>query len=256
MSSRVARAGCGFLACALLPACSEAGQQHASVPLFVAGAEVARPITATGDVQVTIERAQLAFGPLYLCAGFEAGDLCDTARLEWLDSAVVDLLDAAPRQVGMLEGTTGSVRSWMYDLGISSQLTRDEPFVLSAATELGGASLLISGHASSGDISLTFTTAVVIEQGAEVERGVPVIRKRTSDPFGHDVTHREAGLWLHFDAVPWIESLNFGSELESCMAAQDCEEGRQLEPTSPIYVGLHNAVVLGKRPSFSWEPVP
>ena len=82
-----------------------------------------------GDVSVTIDRADLAFGPLYLCAGATAGDLCDTARFEWLDSAVVDTTLSDPVKVGELSGVTGTVRSWMYDLGLSSQLTREAPFI-------------------------------------------------------------------------------------------------------------------------------
>jgi hypothetical protein len=226
------------------------------VPLYVSGTELAGPIAAVGDVMLSIERAELAFGPLYLCAGTQAGELCDAARLEWLGSVRIDLKDPDPRRAGTLSGTTGRVRSWMYDLGISSQLTQNEPFVLDAAQKLGGASLVVEGRASGGGSEVPFAVAVVVQQGAEVERGVPVVRKGKGDVFNHDVTGSEPGLWVQFDASAWLSRLDLRSELakSACATEGDCSEPLRFAPDGVAYRGLHNAVVSGRRPELNWEP--
>lgn len=241
-----------------LGACTDVGQRYAEVPLLVSGTDLSEPLLAAGDVTLTIERAELAFGPLYLCAGTQAGDLCETARLEWLDSVRVDLTNTAPRRAGTLSGTTGRVRSWMYDLGISSQLIREEPFVLDAARELGGASLIVEGRASRGNLDVPFEVAVVIQQGSEAERGVPVVRKGTADVFNHDVTGREQALSVVFDAASWLRSMDLSAELatSACETAGACAEALHLAPDGQAYRGLHNAVVSGRRPRFDFEPPP
>jgi hypothetical protein len=242
-------------ACALA-GCSDVGQSQAQVPLYVSGSELAGPVATAGDVMLTIDRAELAFGPLYLCAGAQAGELCDTARLEWLGSVRIDLKDAAPKHAGTLSGTTGRVRSWMYDLGISSQLTESDPFVLDAARELGGASLVVDGRASHDGSEVPFVAHVVAQQGADVERGVPVVRKGTGDAFHHDVTGSEPGLWVRFDASAWLSRLDLRAELadSACVGVGDCGEPVRLAPDGVAYRGLHNAVVSGRRPELDWEP--
>ena len=242
-------------ACALA-GCGDVGQSQAEVPLYVSGSELAGAVVAVGDVMLTIDRAELAFGPLYLCAGAQAGELCDTARLEWLGSVRIDLTVAEPKRAGTLSGTTGRVRSFMYDLGISSQLTENEPFVLDAAQALGGASLVMEGYASYDGSDVPFIVAVVVQQGADVERGVPVVRKGTGDSFNHDVTDADPGLWVRFDASAWLARLDLRSELAKsvCVTEGDCSEPLRLAPDGMAYRGLHNAVVSGRRPELSWKP--
>lgn len=242
-------------ACALA-GCGDVGQSQAEVPLYVSGTELARPVAAVGDVTLAIDRAELAFGPLYLCAGAQAGELCDTARLEWLGSVRIDLKQPEPRRAGTLSGTTGSVRSWMYDLGISSQLTDNDPVLLDAAQELGGASLVVEGRASQGGLDVPFVVGVIVQQGADVERGVPVVRKATGDVFNHGVTGAEAGLWVRFDASAWLSKLDLRSELaqSACATEGDCSEPLRFAADGLTYRGLHNAVVSGRRPELDWEP--
>jgi hypothetical protein len=139
------RAVAQMMLCGMLSACGESSQEHVRFPLFVAGSDH-EAFDAVGDVSVNIEQADLAFGPLYFCAGAQAGELCDTARLEWLESVVVRATDAEPRWAGEITGVTGPVRSWMYDLGFVSLLTQKQPLVLPAAHELGGVSLRITGQ--------------------------------------------------------------------------------------------------------------
>lgn len=226
------------------------------VPLYLAGSDVAEGFDATGDVEVAIERADLAFGPLYLCAGATAGDLCDTARLEWLDSAVVDTTDPEPVRVGDLDGTTGSVRSWMYDLGISSQLTRPEPYVLSAARELRGASFLVEGWASAGEARLRFSARVVVSQTETTELGVPVVRKGTEDRFVRDVTVFEPGLLVRFDPSQWLRNVDFRPYLDATAANEPLPAEVTLAPDDTAHRALSIALITSGRPDFQWGFVP
>lgn len=290
MNARLAL--CGVIALGL--GCAEAGQSRTRVPLFVAGSDVSTPILALGDVPLSITRADLAFGPLYLCAGASAGDLCDTARLEWLDTALIDTLKASPERVGELMGVTGPVRSFMYDLGISSQLTRDHPFVLEAARQLDDASFVVQGTAAVSGIELPFTAAVPIQQSDDTELGVPVIRKSTSEMFYRDVTRDEAGVVVRFTPDVWLRGLDFRPYVgdQSCVpggpplacsgtseltcdeageqsSARDCSELGQvclpglgcaerltLTPDSEAYRSLRNALAGAGRPSFEWDYDP
>lgn len=277
----------------MLCACAETGQAPVSVPLWLAGADVSGDVPAGGGTTVQVERAELAFGPLYLCAGTSAGDLCETARLEWLDSAVVDLTVAEPAEAGRLDGATGTVRSWMYDLGISSQLTRSNPFVLSAARELGGASFVLEGVAVIEGIEVPFEVNVAVQQTDETELGVPVVRKSSSDVFFHDVSESEAGLVVRFDLAAWLRSTDFSSLLErgsceldgaptvcdgaveqrcdgplltasrdcaqlgqACEPGSGCVERVRIEDNTEIFRALRNGLVSGSRPEFEWLDGP
>jgi hypothetical protein len=253
MSSR----GLLLIALALSSGCTDTEQDRVSVPLYVAGVDVSEPFMAVGDVAVTLERAELAFGPLYLCAGATAGDLCDTARLEWLDAVVVDTTSPIPVRAGELAGVTGPVRSWMYDLGISSQLTRSEPFVLDAARQLGDVSFRVEGWAHVRGARVPFSAAVPVQQTATTELGVPVVRKSTSESFAREVTADDLGLVVRFDPGSWIRSIDFRSyvEDEACLNGAACEAWT-LTPDSEAFRSLHNALVSGARPAFEWNYVP
>jgi hypothetical protein len=277
----------------LVCGCGSAGQTEVAIPLFLAGTDVSEPWTATGDVPVTLEQADLAFGPLYFCAGKTAGDLCETARLEWLDSEVVSATDPTPVRVGELVGLTGTVRSWMYDLGISSQLTNEKPFVLDAAQRLGGVSLVVSGVAQVEGTNLPFRAQVPISQSASTELGIPVIRSGSAGIF-HEVNADEQGLLVRFDPRPWLKTIDFRPYLKSescapggpsavcqgslaiacagdgqdgeshdcaaagqvCVAAQGCVAELVLEPDSEAFRSVVNAISSGKRPSFEWDYQP
>lgn len=273
-----------------LCACVETGQERVSLPLYLAGSGMTSPLTAAGGIAVDVERAELAFGPLYLCAGNTAGELCETARMEWLESSVVDLTSAAPVESGQLSGISGPVRSFMYDLGISSQLTRDEPYVLPAAQALGGASLRVSGSAQLGGGTVAFEAQLAVQQTEGTEPGVPVVRKSTSDMFVHEVTATERGLLVRFDGAAWLRTMDLRSYLEdascseggapivcaqsieqtcaadggmassrdcaalgqACLAGVGCTGELQIEDGSEPYRALRNALLVGKRPTFEW----
>lgn len=230
---------------ALLFGCADTGRDEVRVPLYLSGTDVSQPFLATGDVEVTLTRADLAFGPLYLCAGFQAGALCETARLEWLDAAVVNALDAEPRLAGELTGASGLVHSYMYDLGLTSLLTRESPLVMPAADELGGVSLRIEGTADVTGSPLAFTASVPIRQELETELGVPVVRKSESERFERDVRPGEPGLLVRFDPKPWVRSVDFRE-------VANMGERVELVPDTQAFRAIRNALLVEERPSFEW----
>ena len=273
----------------MIVGCAEMPQERVELPLLLKGVDLSAPISAKQDVNVTLDRAELAFGPLYLCAGATAGHLCETARLEWLGSAVVDMTSPEAQRVGALSGVTGSVRSWMYDLGISSQLTQLEPFTLDAARELDNSSLILEGDAQVGEITIPFRAKVSVQQTEMTELGVPVVRKGTSTPFFQEVTGAEEGLMIQFDPSAWVRTLDFstyvrsdtcevdgeplvcrgteelsceGAEVTSsrdcaadgeiCLPRTGCASHLEVSPDSQLYRALRNALMSGARPSFQW----
>lgn len=277
-----------------LGACVDTGQERVSVPLYLAGSDLSTPLPAAGESVLTLDSAELAFGPLYLCAGNTAGELCETARLEWLGSQVIDLASETPERAGELTGVSGTVRSFMYDLGISSQLTRDKPYTLEAARQLDGASFRISGSASIGAVNVPFRAELAIAQNEGTESGVPVIRKSSSESFSHDVGPDEPGLLIRFDARSWLSSIDLREYLEDsacspdgpalvcagqveqrcasdgsanetrdcgalgqvCLAAQGCSSELSFAPDSKPYRALRNGLLTGGRPTFTWGFVP
>jgi len=278
----------GWVAVAI--ACVDVGAAQIEVPLQVAGTAVDEPVVGKAGAQIELDRAELAFGPIYLCAGAQAGELCDTAQLEWLDAVVIDALDPAPVEAGRLRGREGTVRSWMFDLGVVSLLTQKNPLVLAAAEQLGGASLRIEGRAELDGVVLPFAVAVVVRQEEQTEVGVPVIRKSSSEAFEHSVAVGEPGLLVRFDARPWVTEIDFAGLLEDqpcapagpervcagqteqrcdadgdlieardcaaleqvCVRARGCVELVEFSPDSQGYRAVRNRVVAGPRPDFEW----
>lgn len=268
--------------------CLDAGQTRMVVPLSVAGADRPTITTDTGTT-VSLTRADLAFGPLYLCAGEQSGQSCETARFEWLDTVVVDTLDPSTRATGELGGVSGRVQSFMYDLGISSQLVREAPFVLDAAQALGGNSVVIEGTADLGGTMYPFVARLEIQQTSENELGVPVVRSSTDDVFNRDVAPGEPGLIVTFDPAPWLRGVDFNAYAEDdvcvagravvcagqveqrcddagtttetrtcptgtvCVARLGCREQVEIDPDSEAFRSIRTALLAGERPVFSWQ---
>lgn len=234
-----------------LAGCGDSAQERVAIPLYVAGSAAPQPIEARGGFSVELARAEVAFGPLYLCAGVLAGDACDTARLEWLESVALDALDPTPILAGSLSGVSGPVRSAMYDFGIAQTLARPEPFVLEAADALGGVSVRLAGAAVRDDARVEFELALPIGQGDDAERGVSVVRVSGSRALAREVRGDEAGLLVRFDPAPWLAGVDFE-------AAQDELEGGG----APFAAGgaparaLRTTLLVGAEPAFEWLSAP
>lgn len=234
------------LASLLLAGCGEAPQSEHSLDL-VARAVEPGVLILTDGTEITLTRAELAFGPLYLCPGPTAGQACAVARLEWLGSAVVDLRDGGEQPLGELTGVTGAVHSWMFDYGITSLLTEKAPFVSPAAEELGERSLVVEGTALVNGSAIAFSLAVRVAQGAEVEQGVQVVRSSASDGFDDEVTLDTEELRVEFDVGPWLLALS-GSDF---CPENTCEARVDLAVDTPAAERVAQAMVAGERPEFT-----
>ncbi|MBL8955936.1 MAG: hypothetical protein JNK82_34495 [Myxococcaceae bacterium] len=272
----------------LLAACVDTGQEPVSFAMRVAGTAPAAPAPALNGWEITLDSARLAFGPLYLCPGFQAGSLCDTARAEWVDSAVVDVLDPATYDAGTVEGSTGPVRSWMFDYGVVSLLTQQQPVALAAAQRLDGNSLRLSGSARKGGRELPFALDVRIQQ--VVEGGASIVRKSDTDTFSHDLAVGDTALTVRFDARPWLRDVDFdalvemgtcasvarpkvcagdlelscsdtGVELSQrsctaerlvCLRGLGCTDRVRFQAGSQGDQAVRNALTGGTRPAFEW----
>lgn len=235
-------------------ACSSSPQDFVELPLVARGTN-ADEVQVGDDVVLSLTRADVAFGPLYICAGAQAGDHCDTARLEWTESAVVDALNEEASEIGTLTGVTGEVRSWMFDYGITSLLGESAPQILPAAEELGGVSLVVEGVATISETDVPFVIEAVVRQTNEIERGAPVVRKSTSDVFGGEVTEQSSLLEVAFDPAEWLVSIrraDFEAFALECEFGVDAEcEAVSFDASSRVGGIVSQAMTSGVRPTFT-----
>ncbi|MCH2108535.1 MAG: hypothetical protein MK135_04355 [Polyangiaceae bacterium] len=274
-----------------LPACFVTAQEPHEIELLVAGTEVTDTFINLRDQEMRLSRADLAFGTLTLCPGSQAGALCTTARMEWLDSVIVDALDQNLKSAGTLTGVTGETLSWMYDLGFSSQLTQTKSFVLDAAEELGGYSCRVEGEYLREGIAIPFEANLIVQQTEETEQGMAVVRKSTSDSFSHLLTTSDQSLTVTFDPRVWFADSNMEEFLEDstcmpegppivcrgqieercdadgmissttnctaqgqvCVKELGCQDKILIPDTSSTYRSLQGALVAGERPTFAFN---
>ncbi len=279
-----------FLLVVGLVGCVNVGVERVQVDLELQGTEFSGAVEGRNGAQVTVTRAEVAFGPLYLCAGAQAGELCKSSLLEWRNSHVVDALSDRVVEAGRLVGRTGTARSWMFDFGITSLLTQKDALLSDAAKSLGGVSAVLEGTAEVAGVTVPFSAEVRVEQSASAEQGLPVVRKSTNDVFEHDVKDRDR-LQVQFNASAWLTQVDFESLLQdgTCTAGGAtllCDE--QLELTcvggvvdsqrdctalglfcqrdvgcvdqvgfgegSQGYAAVRSAMEAGTRPDFVWNP--
>lgn len=233
--------------------CIDTGQSRVSVQLEVAGTALDGAVAGRDGFLIELTSAELAFGPFYLCAGALAGDNCDVARLEWLDSVVVNVLEPAAASAGALSGVSGPVRSAMYDLGIASLLTEPEPIQLAAAEALSGNSVRLAGVAARDAETLSFEIELPIQLGGDSEIGVSMVRVSSAASLVRDVRGDEQALLVRFDARPWVRDIDFQSALASAP-----ESGALLKfsAESQAHRAVRAALLSGERPSFEWSAEP
>lgn len=230
-------------------ACVDTGIDSVEIPLALAGTAPPSSVTTRSGWDVTLMEAELAVGPVMLCASTNAGELCDRARAEWLESSVVDLLDDEPQWAGALVGSRGMVRSLMFDFGYTSLLTQVEPVELSAARALGG-SLRLVGSAERQGVHVDFDGVVAIKTSNETEQGVPLMRATVSP--AHELT-ADSSLVLRFDAEPWIAALDFDSAAEAAECGETCVLSVQLDEQSGASRALLTEILGGARPLVQWR---
>jgi hypothetical protein len=270
--------------------CAPPNQERTTLALLASGYEVPSPLSVSPTTELELETAELAFGPFYLCASHTAGELCETARLEWLASQVIDLLDKRPHGLGDLEGATGRVESYMFDLGISSLLTSDKPVILDAAQGLDGASLRLRGQALVNGQSVPFRLDLPIAQTGAENVGIPVVLSQAGAPLGHDVETSDTSLSLRFAVADWLKGMDLsvyfedqscqdvdrsavcagnvaqtceqGSSVSSidcsltgqvCIAGEGCATELKIDVDSPAARSIYSRIVTGSGPELIWN---
>jgi len=251
-----------YLALLMGVACTQSAQEPVAFALRARGGAATTEL-ADGTL-LTLSRAELAFGPFYLCAGAQAGPTCDTALAEWRDSRVLDLLDTAPVTLGEITGYSGRALSYMHDCGIVSLLTQDEPLVLPAAEELGGHSAVLEGQADlavDGAPNVPFRIELRVASSSEADRGQPVVRSSPGQ-FDAVIDAGTTRLTAAFDARAWLVELDRSAFWQdaSCTAespgvvcagtvSQDCTAGESTDCAADGQIcapnqGCQDAVVL------------
>lgn len=222
--------------------CTTSATTQVSLELRVGGGEP--EITLADGTRLVLTRADVAFGPFYLCSGAQAGQSCQTALAEWREAEVVNGLEEALVTVGTVDGYSGRALSYMHDCGLVSQLTAEGPLVLPAAEELGGRSVVIEGVAElplEGGPSTPFRVELTLSSSREADRGQPVVRSAPGDfdaMLGSDSTSLTVRLhpaaWLaKLDASAFWQDVDCDADDASTRCAgaesQDCESGDRVD---------------------------
>jgi hypothetical protein len=228
------------LLCALLgAACGQTSQTEVTYPIVAHG--VAPAAIQAGDWSVTLEVAEVGFGPLYLCSTAAASsDLCPAALAEYIDTATIDLLDPAAQPLGDINGVTGEIRSATWDYGVTWLATQTEATPQSGAP--GGHSAHFEGSATDGVTTIRFVAdvdALPLYRGTRTVQGTQVSADVTDDRVELDVDFDVAGWWSRVDIG---ELVDIGGD----------------PVVVPSDSRAHSALVLqmttNATPTFTWTP--
>jgi hypothetical protein len=227
----------GLLAAA---GCGRTVQDRVSFPVH--GAGTGERTLERGEWTVTLERADVAIGPVYWCAtSFADLDVCPRAEAEWLETATVDALDPTPAMLGEADALTSTVRSAMLDYGRSWLVGAAEPAPRPGAPE--GHSALLVARATRGERTLEVRAAIDVEP--RVAGGSAVIGAPTGT---HAIGEADAVV-LRFDPAAWWRRVDFDAVLA---LDADGDGVVELAPGDPPYEALAIAMQASAPPRFEW----
>ncbi len=186
-----------FALLTLLSACVDPGTVAVQGEVEVVGSGNAT-FTARDGVDVTLTRAELAFGPLYLCPGNVAGDLCETARGEMLEVVVIDLLNTTPARAATFDAVDATTRSAMWDYGTSFWLPDAAPTETQPTLVIEGVAMTPSGERA-------FEETIQI---APQRAGIHLVRASTL--FEHEIRNGDV-LQVSADAENILDGANFAT---------------------------------------------
>lgn len=185
-----------------LGGCADTGRTYATVELASVGA--ASPVLVDGSFTVTLTRADVAFGPAYLCATPTASsELCATAVLEVLQAHPIDGLSPMASPLATLGGVTGTVRSAQYDFGIPFLLTESTPRALPGS--IGGHSAVIEATATDG--ATTFDLHITLDVAAKVSGTTAMV----GAPLVSDIPASGATVTVGVDPREWLRGLDWAA---------------------------------------------
>jgi hypothetical protein len=184
----------------LLAACGDTGQARVRIAAEARGSS--RESISVGETRFSLTRAEVGFGPVYFCAteGAEV-ELCQVAIAELLETVTLDGLARDSLPFGELSATTGSVRSALFDYGISWFLTRSTARSNPGAPE--GHSAILEGEAKNDSGMLRFSAQIDIEP---LSRGDAAVNaRRTSTEIAAAPAQR---LIVSLDPYRWLERID------------------------------------------------
>jgi hypothetical protein len=220
----------------LLTACAPPGQRAIDVPVH--GQGIAPAPFAAGAWTVTLDRAEVAFGPFWLCASEGADvELCPTALVELREPVTIDALDPSMQMLATARGLTGTVRSAMYDLGIVWLATEPGSRALPGAPEAHTA--VFRGTATDGARTIRFAVDLDVEP-AGAGQTIVVGQRTMRELSGADV------LVVRVDPTAWFRRVDF-DEL-----ATHPGDPIPIERGDPAYESLIIAITAGERPALEW----
>lgn len=242
----------------LLFACGDTGQ--GAYPLRVEGAGTATgtfavaamlPVACAApcacedaDWLVTIERADVAFGPIYLCASERAEpDRCPESLAEMLEVGVIDATNPAPVLLGEGLAFTGRAQSAMWDYGRSWLFT--QMVVLPDPVAPEGHSLVLRGTATKGTTSFRFAADVDIDASEAGLYGVQ------SAPIAHDFVGPFESLRVQIDPAAWVSRVDF--DAVACGRTSESETELTFAPASIAYNALYGAMTNSRLPTIVGE---
>lgn len=218
--------------------CVESGRTRVSIPVHGAGSSV--HTFTVGDATVTLDDARIAWGPAYFCTTpFADVDLCPTALAEVRSAATIDVLDATPQYVGELEGISGTVRSAMFDYGVTWLLPAAEPSVDPGAVD-GAHSVHFAGSATRAGVTHRFVVdldVVSTNSGVSAAHGVPTM---------HGLASGADALVVRFEPSAILAGADF-SELDGAS-----EDPVVLDERSSIYQSIVLGLTTSALPALEW----
>jgi len=183
----------------LWSACGDTGRERVDIALSAEGV-AARPVMLSGAT-LTLTRADVAFGPVWLCASEGArAELCEVALAELRDTVVMRALDPTPQPLGALTGTTGDVRSSLFDYGISWLLTASTP--QPSARAVDGHSAILEGTLTRDGRTVRFRAAIDVLP--RVRGDAALNAQRTS----HTIEGEGERMTLIADPHRWVDRLD------------------------------------------------
>ncbi len=253
---------------ALMLGCGETGGSFVEVAF--AGQGTAPESFVKDGWEVTLTQATLGFGPIFFCATASAqSSRCEVAILEYLDGVTLDGLDANRQPIGVLSGTTGTVRTAFFDYGIVWLLTQPLPEALAGVP--GGPAVVrseSSNYVPEGHSGRFAGTAVCVntpetccpdaddcpasytfEANVDVlvaNAGTPAVNGARTE---QEIATEPISLTVRFDPNAWWQTVDFAR-----LAALDDGSGEVLlSPSDPDYSAIVAAMTANALPTFSWS---
>lgn len=237
------RAARGTLALALsawIAGCADPSSIYVEVPIHGAGTG-GEPFTV-GAWTVELERAEVGLGPLWLCATeMPSSDFCSVAVLELRETVTIDARSAEPIALGTMRGVPGTVRSAMFDYGITWLATESSPRANEGAP--GGHSARFAGRATHED-GRTFAFEADVDLPSMMA-GEPRVRGRRIG--AHEITGDEDALVVRFDARAWWSEIDF-----DVLAARGVDPV-VIGPGDEAYEALVVVMTATQLPTLEWS---